>query len=313
MKACVLFVLVIFTSNTFSQNVSPQFSELKGMEDQQGNTHLLYRIYSVEIIGAGIYEYNSLYHFDISSNSDSLYIIERISGGVTNDALRVYDYDHWNEDTDLFIWCGARDTEMFPDPLLQICRFDGYANFHWMTPGAARKVQISNNDDSLVYIGLRDGSDYSSIKSTDGGWNWDAFSDEYSFQTLFPEQDQVLFATKSGNKLFKSVDEGLSYYEVDSVAAFPEPEIIFDQNSLHIYRVSSDHNHNQYVLRISDNKGEPFSWQTKYTSGSEIFISGDESVSGKIYLADKKNILVSSDYGNNFNLYKTLESNILGI
>ncbi len=36
MKACLLFVLLIFTPNTFSQNVSPQFSELKGMEDQSG-------------------------------------------------------------------------------------------------------------------------------------------------------------------------------------------------------------------------------------------------------------------------------------
>jgi hypothetical protein len=66
-------------------------------------------------------------------------------------------------------------------------------------------------------------------------------------------------------------------------------------------------------LRISDNKGEPFSWQTKYTSGSEIFISLNESVSGTIYLADKKNIFLSTDYGNNFNLYKTLDRNIVGI
>jgi hypothetical protein len=36
MKAFLLFVLFIFTPITFSQNVSPQFSELKGMEDQSG-------------------------------------------------------------------------------------------------------------------------------------------------------------------------------------------------------------------------------------------------------------------------------------
>ncbi|NNJ51764.1 MAG: T9SS type A sorting domain-containing protein [Ignavibacteriaceae bacterium] len=314
MKKLIAFLFICSLTNSFSQiTVSQQFSELKGMEDQQGNTHLLYRIYYVEVIGAGIYEDNSIYHLDISSNSDSLYILETISRGVSNDALLVFDYDHWNKNADLFIWCGGRFTEIFPNPLLQIRRFDGYANFHWTTPGAARKIQISNNDDSLLYIGLRNYSDHSSIKSTDGGWNWDMFSDEYSFQTLFPEQDQVLFATNWADRLFKSVDEGLSYYEVDTVAAFPEPEFIFDQNSLHIYRVSSDHRYNQYVLRVSDNKGEPFSWETKYSSDSEIFVSNDGSISGLIYLADKKNILVSSDYGDNFNLYKSFERDLVGI
>ena len=66
-------------------------------------------------------------------------------------------------------------------------------------------------------------------------------------------------------------------------------------------------------MRVSSNKGEAFSWQTKYSSDSEIFISNDESVSGTIYLADGKNILVSTDYGDNFSLYKTLDRKIVGI
>jgi len=43
----IVVALFLFFQITLSaQNVSPQFSELKGMEDAQGNTHLLYRIYS---------------------------------------------------------------------------------------------------------------------------------------------------------------------------------------------------------------------------------------------------------------------------
>ena len=57
MKACLLFVLIIFTSNTFSQNVSPQFSELKGMEDQSGNTHLFYK-FCTSFANDHIYEWN---------------------------------------------------------------------------------------------------------------------------------------------------------------------------------------------------------------------------------------------------------------
>jgi hypothetical protein len=49
MKACLLFVLLIFTSNTFSQNVSPEFSELKGMEDQSNNLNLVSGIYFYQL------------------------------------------------------------------------------------------------------------------------------------------------------------------------------------------------------------------------------------------------------------------------
>jgi hypothetical protein len=65
MKACLLFVLIILTSNTFSQNVSPQFSEPKGTEDQSINTNLFYRIYSVEETPYSCYTDNSFYHFDL--------------------------------------------------------------------------------------------------------------------------------------------------------------------------------------------------------------------------------------------------------
>ncbi len=59
-----------------------------------------------------------------------------------------------------------------------------------------------------------------------------------------------------------------------------------------------------HFLIVSDNQGEPYSWQTKYLSDSEIYISIDESISGTIYLADKKNIYLSDNYG------KQLHSNI---
>jgi len=45
MKRWAVFLFIAFSLNNFSQtNISPQFPELKGMEDQQGKTHLFYRI-----------------------------------------------------------------------------------------------------------------------------------------------------------------------------------------------------------------------------------------------------------------------------
>jgi len=47
MKKWVVFLIAFLSLNSFSQtNISPQFSELKGMEDQQVKTNLL----TVEIL-----------------------------------------------------------------------------------------------------------------------------------------------------------------------------------------------------------------------------------------------------------------------
>ena len=40
----LIIIVILSVVLTFSQNVSPEFSELNGMEDQADNTHLFYRI-----------------------------------------------------------------------------------------------------------------------------------------------------------------------------------------------------------------------------------------------------------------------------
>jgi hypothetical protein len=64
---------------------------------------------------------------------------------------------------------------------------------------------------------------------------------------------------------------------------------------------------------VSSNKGEANSWSKKYSSTNNLFLSVDDSTSGTIYLADGNKILISTDYGNTFNVYKTLDSTIVGI
>ena len=105
MKACLLFVLFIFTPNTFSQNVSPEFSELKGMEDQSGNTHLFYRIYSSTQANEIYDRRNDIYHFNLNNNIDSLFLMDY---GHEDPAwtfhISVGDYDFWNFDFTKFIF-----------------------------------------------------------------------------------------------------------------------------------------------------------------------------------------------------------------
>ncbi|MBT8382369.1 MAG: hypothetical protein KJO59_08420, partial [Ignavibacteria bacterium] len=84
MKKWAALVFICYSINSFPQlPVSPRFSELKGIEDQQGNTHLFYRIYSVEPVFLGAITDNSVYHFDLSNNSDTLYFKDKIIKSVS--------------------------------------------------------------------------------------------------------------------------------------------------------------------------------------------------------------------------------------
>jgi len=56
-----------------SQTKYYQFSELRGMEDYGGNTHLYYRLF-YERDDSLIYIYeNSFYHFDVEENRDTFF------------------------------------------------------------------------------------------------------------------------------------------------------------------------------------------------------------------------------------------------
>ena len=304
--AAILFVC-LFTNNFSQTNVSPQFSELKGIEDQLGNTHLFYRIYEYFSNQYGFSQDNSIYHFIPATTIDSLFLSDYIYSSPVMEAGRfVYDYDFWDENFIEFIFCGM--TAFGPEPIAYIERFDGNTNYYqW---GEINSIEISNQDDSLIYAG---GEIFSalekSIVSTDGGWNWTSIDDTLTFLSLNPFNDNILFLEGFYGFLYRSTDAGNTFNLVDVLnQPAHSTSFIYDPDQLHIYRLFANQ-----TLRVSSNNGEPFSWATKYSSDSEIFISIDESTSGTIYLADKKNILVSTDYGNNFTLYKTLERKIVGI
>ncbi|MCH7962845.1 MAG: hypothetical protein IH852_02805 [Bacteroidetes bacterium] len=72
----IIIIILLSAAATHSQNVSPQFSELKGMEDQSGNTHLFYRIYttSYDSVNYWTNSSNNIYHFDLLNQQDTLFL-----------------------------------------------------------------------------------------------------------------------------------------------------------------------------------------------------------------------------------------------
>jgi hypothetical protein len=152
------------------------------------------------------------------------------------------------------------------------------------------------------------------IKSLDRGLNWTQISNTYEFISLNIFNDQIFFARDEIMKeLFKTTNAGISFHLVDSSKSYWEKQYHYDTNKNHIYRVIRNFHTNNYELKVSSNGGEVFTWETKYSSPNQLFISNNTSQTGEIYLSNKKNIFLSTNYGNNFSLYKSLDRNIVGI
>ena len=241
---------------------------------------------------------NSIYHFDLESFADSLFLRDYIlSNPVMFNAITVNDYKFWNNRADQFIYVGVIGGQ---DPVPFIYRFDQEYNLLNYFCCEVKNVDISKNDDSLIYCGAQLYYPYeaNSIRSFDGGFSWIPITDTLTFISLNPFDDNVFFLENDYGFLYRSTDAGNTFNLVDLLnqPAY-STSFLYDSDQLHIYRLFGNQ-----TLRVSPNKGEPFSWQTKYSSDSKIFISNDESISGTIYLADKKNIFIS------YKLWRQLQS-----
>src|ERR1035437_4466849 len=112
-----LFLLILTSFASYGQNVYPHFCELNGMEDYNGNTNLLYRIYSYWAdSNNNSNTQNNIYLLNISSKIDSLFQIDNANYSYyTGDYSRtVTDYKFWDKDPRKFIVCGVA-VETDPD------------------------------------------------------------------------------------------------------------------------------------------------------------------------------------------------------
>jgi hypothetical protein len=308
MKKWVALFFICFITSIFPQIIiSPQFSELKGMEDQQSNTNLFYRIYTYYENPPTYQWSNHIYHWELSSGIDTLFLSDSgIESPPYNYNHWVSDVDYWNNNPAEFIYCGGHTFGPFFEGGAYISRFDGYTNYFGLFWGITDYLDISASNDSLLYAGVYTDGGPGILHSDNGGRIWDSLSTEYEFLSLNPYHENIYFVENASRELFRTTDTGNTYNLVDP-ESLPDTRFFYDSDAQHIYRKAND------KLIVSDNLGEQFSWQTKYSSDSKIFISNDESVSGTIYLADKKNIFISTDYGNNFTPFKTLDRKIIGI
>ncbi len=306
------FLLLLTFCNIADASV---FTELKGMEDSSGNTHLFYRIYTLLPGEFGDGFDNSIYHFDLSTNSDTAFITDHIMPQIVpfpswGGGISVEDYEFRPDNPARYYYCGlTRGTDIG----------DGYIgsnnvnSFPWLLLFYGQSIiniEFSRQNDSLLYAALDYGGPENLQISADGGNSWhnNMTTNQHLLVAVSPFNDQILFS-KLDTKLYKSVDGGLNYSLVDDSVIWGRahiPPLFFNNDSVHIYAIPDYHH-----LFRSDDAGN--SWQPVFSdSVASLKLSLDHS-DGALYLAHNNEILVSHDFGESFTLHTSLNTNITGI
>src|SRR5574338_257909 len=291
----ILFILTIFTSG-----YSQQFSRLNGIEDQQGQTILLYS-FGNDINGL----YVPVFKYYVNSGMEEQ-IIDAYSIQIDTFLFHgksVGDYEFFPNDENNFINIGLTlDTDI----LGYAARNDTITYTDW----GIFFVDISKQHPNQVYI-----SDfYNVIRSFDGGYTYTADSTiEFEFLSVADFDDRVFFGTDN-NRLIKSEDQGITFSMVDTSniqTIKPGLAFYYDVNQYHVYRLNKSYN--KFTLNVSNNKGNAFTWTKTYESDTQFFISIDSTQSGVVYLADGRSIYKSVNNGYTFTHYKSLPNKLIGI
>ena len=305
-KWVALFFICSLASISPQITISPQFSELKGMEDQQGNTHLFYRI-QTDYSNPPVYQWsNHIYHWDLNSGIDTFFLYD---GGLESPPMNyntwISDLDFWSNNPAEFIYNGGRTFGPFFEGGAYITRFDGFNSYFGYFWGSANYLDISSLNDSLLYAGIQTDGGPGIIKSIDGGRSWDSLSVLYQFLSLNPYHENIYFVENEDRELLRTTDSGNTFAIVDS-EQLPDSRFYYDANGMRIYRVIGS------KLKVSNNNGAQNTWQLAYSSNSKIHLSVYNNVPDATWLATGRNLYSTNDGGVSFQLLKSFEYDIVG-
>jgi hypothetical protein len=297
MKNLLALILLVSVNSLFAQ----QFSNLNGIEDDQGNTILLYS-FGIDVNG----QYSPVFKFNtVTSQETKIMDAYSIQIDTFNYMGKsVSDYEFFNNDTSNFINVGMT---LDMDPLGYAARNDTilFTDFFLVT------VDISKQNPNNVFI-----SNFNNVyRSFDGGYTYPEDSTiEFRLVSVADYDDNVFFGVDNDGNLIKSLDNGMTYIIVDTsdvTTSLPFLKFYYDVDNNLIYRLNLSHG--KITLNVSTDNGNAYSWNKIYESETPFFVSIDTTQNGLLFIADGKNILKSTNSGLSFSLYKTLPYKLVGI
>ena len=330
MKYCLL--LIMFSALSLFAQVDTTFSGLRGYEDLEGNTQLFFRMLSHYQVEAteGYYKgvtRRDIFHKDVNNNIDSLFILDFID---FHDPLPligkvVTDFEFTDSTLTDFYQCGdGVFTSYESDPIVVFNRdYDNYFGVNSFC-GLTSNLEITKIDSNInVYISVF--GEPSGIFTKFSYLSFDLIETTENFHLVSVNKNQpnIMFVENKDGFLYKSIDTGKTFGIVDSsiidiqnynfyeTIDYLNRYFFYDSDSIHIYRIIKDEG--KYYLSVSNNSGALDSWERRFESSSELFLSVDVSSKGNIYLATDEKIFKSTDYGQTFSLYSNLEKKIVGI
>lgn len=304
----ILSLIVIFNL-CFAQS-DHKIIGLRGIENSAGNSHLFYRLNNSFDLDYQNIIHSSIYHLDVKNNVDTVFLQFCCSPNPYYDYILYYeDYDFWNNDPNKYISCGV---ETGLDPTYFIKRYDAgeYFNGSYIADGAI-KIFILNQEDSLVYanVGGR------MIFSSDSGKTWPSdlgSAPEFNLLSINKFDENIFLGCNNSGNLLRSDDRGESYIIVDDKEKWSEDsKFYYDKDKKHIYAVTRKSESS--ALIISDNKGNPYTWDLIYSDINRICLTADDSASGEVYFSKGRKIYKSIDYGASVSLFKEFEKRISGL
>ncbi len=314
----VLFFLacLIFT-NIMHAQTDTTITSLRGMEDQNGVTHLIYQIHYRHLGTDLDFVRSDYYILNTATNETKLLFNDyrNINNAANPDSIL---YSNWvssfvffNNDPSKFI---VTNNYTSIDARCEIVRYDMGEVF--ASPGYfLRGLKISGIDTNRVFAIY----DNVLMESTDGGYTWPGWTDPslsvlpFYFLSFSSKDDSVMFGIDNGQHLVKSTDEGKTCFEVDELWSWSEStKFYYDADQNHIYALTSG------LLTSSDNKGESGTWNhinvlDGYYHIIPSIIELDELNSGTIFIASGREVFVSYNFGNSFEKLTTFNDVITGL
>lgn len=297
MRPMFLIYFLITISSLLSQDRYYKFSELQGFTANDGSTHLLYRLlYNAPGGGFNGYE-NSIYHYNLASGADTLFLRDFQSGELVE---RVNSVKFWHNNPSHYIHCGAKIGFAVTG---YIQRFDQAQPY--ITTRPVEGITISRTNDSILYAWNP------LMKSTNGGRTWQLHTVSHKIITVSPHNTNLILARDIEGNLVRSTDGGNTFNIVDTNKVTEDLSVNYSPDGNNIFILQKTNS--DYRLLFSGNSGAAFSWQTIFNSSSPFIFSHNENENNKYFIAVGAKIYINASVPGTFNLYRELPRKVKGL